>query len=254
MSTRQFGARVERNIDPKLLRGEGAFVDDIPLPQALHAAFVRSPFARARIRSINAAAAEGHPGVATVYTCDNIGDLDLDMPLLIPHPSMKHPHTQRPLARGDVYYVGQCVAMVVAVDRYVAEDAAALIEVDYDPLDVEMDLEKAVRDGAPLVHADATNNLAAHFVQVSGNPDDAFAKAEHITKIRVQIDRSTAAPMECRAIAASWDAVSEELTVWDGTQAPISLRGGLVVHPQARRGQGSRHCAERRRRVRTEDA
>ena len=65
------------------------------------------------------------------------------MPLLIPHPSMKHPHTQRPLARGDVYYVGQCVAMVVAVDRYVAEDAAALIEVDYDPLDVEMDLEKA---------------------------------------------------------------------------------------------------------------
>lgn len=227
MSTRQFGARVERNIDAKLLRGEGAFVDDIPLPQALHAAFVRSPFARARIRSINAAAAEGHPGVATVYTCDNIGDLDLDMPLLIPHPSMKHPHTQRPLARGDVYYVGQCVAMVVAVDRYVAEDAAALIEVDYDPLDVEMDLEKAVRDGAPLVHADATNNLAAHFVQVSGNPDDAFAKAEHITKIRVQIDRSTAAPMECRAIAASWDQVSEELTVWDGTQAPISLRGGL---------------------------
>jgi carbon-monoxide dehydrogenase large subunit len=227
MSTRQFGARVERNIDPKLLRGEGAFVDDIPLPQALHAAFVRSPFARARIRSINTAAAERHPGVAAVYTCENIGDLDLDMPLLIPHPSMKHPHTQRPLARGDVYYVGQCVAMVVAVDRYVAEDAAALIEVDYEPLDVEMDLEKAVRDGAPLVHADAINNLAAHFVQVSGNPDDAFAKAEHITKIRVQIDRSTAAPMECRAIAASWDQVSEELTVWDGTQAPISLRGGL---------------------------
>jgi CO/xanthine dehydrogenase Mo-binding subunit len=228
MSTRQFGARIERNIDPKLLRGEGAFVDDIPLPQQLHAAFVRSPFARARIRSINTAAAERHPGVATVYTCDNIGDLDIEMPLLIPHPSMKHPHTQRPLARGDVYYVGHCVAMLVAVNRYVAEDAAALVEVDYEPLDVEMDLEKAVRDGAPLVHADAPNNLAAHFVQVSGNPDDAFAKAEHVTKIRVQIDRSTAAPMECRAIAASWDAVSEELTVWDGTQAPISLRGGLA--------------------------
>ena len=69
MSTRQFGARVERNIDPKLLRGEGAFVDDIPLPQALHAAFVRSPFARARIRSINAAASERHLGVSVVYTC-----------------------------------------------------------------------------------------------------------------------------------------------------------------------------------------
>ena len=107
MSTRQFGARIERNIDPKLLRGEGAFVDDIPLPQPLHAAFVRSPFARARIRSINITAAERHPGVATVYTCENIADLDIEMPLLIPHPSMKHPHTQRPLARGDVYYVGQ---------------------------------------------------------------------------------------------------------------------------------------------------
>ncbi len=228
MSTRQFGARIERNIDPKLLRGEGVFVDDIPLPQPLHAAFVRSPFARARIRSINIAAAERHPGVAAVYTCDNIGDLDVEMPLLIPHSSMKHPHTQRPLARGDVYYVGQCVAMVVAVNRYVAEDAAALIEVDYDPLDVEIDIEKAVEGGAPLVHADAPNNIAAHFVQVSGNPDEAFAKAEHVVKIRVQVERSTAAPMECRAVAARWDEVSQELTVWDGTQAPISLRGGLA--------------------------
>ena len=228
MSTRQFGARIERNIDPKLLRGEGKFVDDIPLPQPLHAAFVRSPFARARIRSFNVAAAEKHPGVAAVYTCDNIGDLDIEMPLLIPHPSMEHPHTQRPLARGEVYYVGQCVVMVVAVNRYVAEDAVALVEVDYEPLDVEVDIEKAVRDGAPLVHADAPSNVAAHLVQVSGKPDDAFAQAEHVTKIRVQIDRSTAAPMECRAVAATWDEVSEELTVWDGTQAPISLRGGLA--------------------------
>ena len=228
MSTRQFGARIERNIDSKLLRGEGAFVDDIPLAQPLHAAFVRSPFARACIRSINIAAAERHPGVAAVYTCDNIGPLDVRMPLLIPHPSMEHPHTQRPLARGDVYYVGQTVAMVVAVNRYVAEDAVALVEVDYDPLDVEIDLEKAVLPGAPLVHDDVPNNIAAHFVQVSGDPDEAFANAEHLTKIRVQVDRSTAAPMECRAVAAVWDHVSEELTVWDGTQAPISLRGGLA--------------------------
>jgi CO/xanthine dehydrogenase Mo-binding subunit len=117
---------------------------------------------------------------------------------------------------------------VVAVDRYAAEDAAALIEVDYEPLAVEIDLEKAVLDGAPLVHAEVPNNIAAHFIQVSGNPDDAFVRAEHVTKIRVQVDRSTAAPMECRAVAATWDAVSGELTVWDGTQAPISVRGGLA--------------------------
>jgi CO/xanthine dehydrogenase Mo-binding subunit len=223
-----FGARIERNVDPKLLRGEGVFVDDIPLPNALHVAFARSPFARARIRSIDARAAKTRPGIVSIYTCEDIGDLDIEMPLLIPHPSMKYPQTQRPLARDQVYYVGQTVAMVVAVDRYAAEDAAALIEVDYEPLAVEIDLEKAVLDGAPLVHAEVPNNIAAHFIQVSGDPDDAFVRAEHVTKIRVQVDRSTAAPMECRAVAATWDAVSGELTVWDGTQAPISVRGGLA--------------------------
>ena len=120
MSTRTFGARIERNVDPKLLRGEGAFVDDIPLPQALHAAFLRSSHARARISRIDVAAARRHPGVVEIYTCDDIGALDVEMPLLIPHPCMTNPQTQRPLARGDVYYVGQTIAMVVAVDRYTA--------------------------------------------------------------------------------------------------------------------------------------
>jgi carbon-monoxide dehydrogenase large subunit len=228
MSTRAFGARIERNVDPKLLRGEGAFVDDIPLPDALHVAFLRSPHARARIGNIDVSAAKRHPGVVAIYTCDDIGSLDIEMPLLIPHSSMENPQTQRPLARGDVYYVGQTIAMVVAVDRYTAEDAAAMIEINYAPLSIEMNLEKALQDNAPLVHAKVPNNLAAHFVQTCGAPDDAFARAEHVTKITVQVDRSTAAPMECRAVAARWDAVSGELTVWDGTQAPISVRGGLA--------------------------
>lgn len=228
MSTRLFGSRIKRNIDPQLLRGEGSFIDDIPLAQVLHVAFVRSPFARARINSIDISAAEAHPGVAAVYTCDNIGALDIEMPLLIPHSSMQDARTQRPLARDDVYYVGQTVAMVVAVDRYTAEDAAALVDVDYDPRDVEVDLEKAILDGAPLVHDTHEQNIAAHFVQVCGYPDSAIAQAEHVTRIRVQVDRSTAAPMECRAVAAQFDEVTGELTVWDGTQAPISVRGGLA--------------------------
>jgi carbon-monoxide dehydrogenase large subunit len=228
MSTRNFGARIERNVDPKLLRGEGAYVDDIPLADALHVAFLRSPHARARITSIDVSAAKRHPGVVEVYTCDNVGSLDTEMPLLIPHPSMRNPQTQRPLARDDVHYVGQTIAMVVAVDRYTAEDSAGLIDVAYEPLPIEMDLEKALQDGAPLVHPKVPNNLAAHFIQVSGDPDAAFARAEHVTKIKVQVDRSTAAPMECRAVAARWDAISGELTVWDGTQAPISVRGGLA--------------------------
>src|SRR5690606_10074604 len=98
---------------------------------------------------------------------------DIELPLLIPHPSMTNARTQRPLARGDVYYVGQTVAMVVAIDRYVAEDAAAMVDVDYDPLEVELDLEKAVLDDAPLVHPTHPNNIAADFTQVSGDPEAA---------------------------------------------------------------------------------
>ena len=229
MSTRQFGEPVQRNADPGLLKGEGAFIDDISLPGALHAAFVRSAHARAKIRSIDISAAESLPDVVAVYTADNIGALDVELPMLIPHPCITSGgKTQRPLARDDVFYAGQCIAMVVAVDRYAAEDASSLIEVEYEPLPVELDLEKAIADGAPLVHDDISNNVAAHFIQGSGDADAAFAKAEHTTTVRVRLERSSAAPMECRAIAARWDGVSGELTVWDSTQATISVRGGLA--------------------------
>jgi len=147
---------------------------------------------------------------------------------LIPHDCMKDARTQRPLARDDVFYVGQAVAMIVAVNRYVAEDAALLVDVDYDPLPVEVDIEKAVLDGAPLVHATHPNNIAADLVQISGDPEAAMAKAAHVTKISVEVERSTAAPMETRSVAARFDNVSGELTVWDGTQAPLTVRGGLA--------------------------
>jgi aerobic carbon-monoxide dehydrogenase large subunit len=240
MSTRTFGARVERNIDPKLLRGEGAFVDDIPLTSALHAAFLRSPVARARIREINTTAAEAYPGVAAVYTCDDIGTLDMAMPLLIPHPSMKNPKTQRPLARGEVYYVGQTIAFVVAVDRYTAEDAAALIHVEYEALPVEMDLKAALEGGAPRVHSDVPNNLAAHFIQVSGEPDAAFARAEHVTRIEVQVDRgANGVPRGGGAMGCCFGRIdclgrhpSADLGTWR-----------LGVNLQSRRGQSSGYRA-----------
>ena len=227
MSTQSFGEPVQRTNDPRLLKGEGAYVDDIPLPGALHAAFLRSPYARAQITSIDVAQARAHPGVAAVYTCDDIGSLDAELPLLVPHPSLTGARTQRPLARGDVFHVGQAIVMVVAVDRYVAEDALRLIDVDYEALPVTVDLEAAAGADSHLVHPDVAGNVAADFEQSTGDPDSAFARAEHITKIRVRVERSTAAPMECRTVAARHDAVTGELTVWDGTQAPISIRGGL---------------------------
>src|SRR5699024_4102345 len=139
-----------------------------------------------------------------VYTCDNSGSLDREMPLLIPHPCITHPKTQRPLAREDVYYVGQTIAFVVAVDRYIAEDAVALIAVDIEPSPVEVSLEEAASDDAPLVHDDVPNNIAAHLVQTCGDADAAFSQADHITRIKVRVDRCTAAPMECLATAARW--------------------------------------------------
>lgn len=228
MSTRHYGASVQRNEDDRLLRGKGRFVDDIPLEDCLHGAFLRSPIARGRITHLDVSAAEQLQGVVKVYTCDNIGSLDRDMPLLIPHPCITHPRTQRPLAREEVFHMGQAIAFVVAVDRYIAEDAVALIDLDVDPLPVKVALEAAMEDGAPLVHEDVPNNVAAHLTQTSGDAAAAFTKADHITRIRVQVDRSTAAPMECLATAARWDDVSEEMTVWDGTQAPIGYRGALA--------------------------
>ena len=229
MSTRQFGEPIERNADPALLRGEGSFIDDIDLPGALHVAFVRSTVARAKILSVDTFAAETLDGVVRVYTCDSIGALDAPLPLLIPNPDLTHPRTQRPLARDEVFYVGQCIVMVVAVDRYVAEDAVRLIDIDYDPLPVEMDLERAVEDDAPRVHPDVPNNTAGRFRVETGDADAAFAEAEHITRVKIRLERSTAAPLECRAIAARWEAVTGELTVWDSTQSTVSVRGALAT-------------------------
>ena len=228
MSTRSFGTRVKRNVDPKLLKGEGSFIDDLDLPGVLHAAFVRSPFARAKIKSIDTEYAKSMDGVMAIYTCDNIGNLDMELPLLIPHDCMNDARTQRTLARDDVYHVGQAVVMVVAINRYLAEDAALMVDVDYEPLDVEVDIEKAVLPDAPLVHSTHPGNIAADLTQISGDPETAFAKAEHVTKIRVDVERSTAAPMETRSVAAHYDNISGVLTVWDGTQAPLTVRGGLA--------------------------
>ena len=228
MSTRSFGTRVKRNVDPKLLKGEGSFIDDLDLPGILHAAFVRSPFARAKIKSVDTDYARSMDGVMAVYTCDNIGNLDMELPLLIPHDCMNDARTQRTLARDDVYHVGQAVVMVVALNRYLAEDAALMVDVDYEPLEVEVDIEKAVLPNAPLVHPTHPGNIAADLTQISGDPETAFAKAEHVTKIRVEVERSTAAPMETRSVAAYYDNISGALTVWDGTQAPLTVRGGLA--------------------------
>ena len=182
-----------------------------------------------RSRSIDVAAARAHPGVVAVYTGEDIGDLDREMPLLIPHPSMKDARTQRPLARGDVYYVGQTVAMVVAVDRYTAEDAAALVEVDYDAAagrDRHRGGGEARRAARPR-HASRTTSPRIS----SRSPASRTTPSRRPSTSPRSGCRSSARPRRRWSAARSprvCDAVTGELTVWDGTQAPISVRGGLA--------------------------
>src|SRR5215471_10968766 len=127
-------APTRRNEDPRLLRGLGAYVDDIDPPGVLQAAILRSPYGHARFTRIDVSAARALPGVHAVYTAADLGGFNQPAPLVVPHPNLTHGRTQRPLAEGKVCFIGEAVAMEVADDRYIAEDAAGLIEVDWEPL------------------------------------------------------------------------------------------------------------------------
>ncbi len=228
MTTRMIGARIPRNEDPRLLRGLGCFLDDLHLPGALHAACLRSPHAHARLRGIDAARARALPGVHLVLTAADLGDLNQPGPLLIPHAALHHPRTQRPLAVDEVRYVGEMVAFVVAADRYLAEDAAELIEVDYEPLPVVIDLATALADDAPRVHAEVPANRAARFPQIVGDPEGAFRRAAHVFSERLSIERSCGSPLEGRGVVAEHDARTRTLRVWTSTQAPLPIKNGLA--------------------------
>ena len=231
MTTQIFGAPITRQEDQRFLTGTGTYIDDIDLPDMLHAAILRSPHAHARIRSIDTRRASRLDGVQAVLTYNDLGPLAGPLPLLIPHPALTHPHTQQALARDVVRYAGEAVAMVIATDRYTAEDALALIDVDYEPLPVisPANLAEATTPDTPLVHGDTPNNIAAHLVQHVGDVDAAFARATHIFRRHVQLDRSASQPLETRGVVARFDRFEQALTVWDSTQGPISIRNGLAV-------------------------
>ena len=229
MTTRWFGERITRNEDSRLLTGHGRYVDDIAVPNALHAAILRSPVAHGRITRIDTAAARNLDGVHSVWTAEDLGDVLRPSPMVVPHDVLNEPRTQYPLAKEFVNYAGEPVAFVVADDRYIAEDACDLIEVDYDPLPAIVDLEAAVAPGGPFVHDDVPGNVAAHLVQSVGDVDAAFSRASHVFEERLFIERGAGQPMECRAVCAWYDPAEDVLTVYDTTQAPLSIRNGLAV-------------------------
>jgi carbon-monoxide dehydrogenase large subunit len=228
MTTRLIGARIPRHEDERLLRGLGCFVDDVNPRGVLHAAALRSAHASARIVSIDVTRARAVPGVQLVLTAADLGGLNEPGPLLIPHPALTHPRTQRPLAIDRVRYVGELVAFVVAEHRYVAEDAVELIDAVYEPSPAVTDLERALDPAAPRVHEDVHANRAARVVQSVGDPEAAFRRAARILKERLWIERSCGSPIETRGVVAEYDPRGRSLRVWSSTQAPLPIKNGLA--------------------------
>lgn len=227
MTTRWFGERVQRVEDDRLLRGNGRFTDDID-GGALESCLVRSPHAHARITSVDVSAARALRGVAAVYVAADLPFGHRDLPILIPHPNLTHGRTQRCLASDVVRYSGEAVAFVVAESRSIAEDAAELVHVEYEPLPVVITPElSAAADH--LVHDDVPGNVAAEMLQEVGDVGPAMAAAPHRKRLHFRFERGAASPMEARAVWARWSAPEHKLTMYDSTQSPTSIRGGLAV-------------------------
>ncbi|MBA2389752.1 MAG: xanthine dehydrogenase family protein [Geodermatophilaceae bacterium] len=226
--TQIFGEPVQRREDARLTTGRGRYLDDLGRT-ALAAAFVRSPHAHARVRDIDVSAALDVEGLVGIYTYDDLdGPLAEPLPLLIPHPALTAGRTAYALADGIVRHVGEPIAMVVATDRYVAEDIAGLIDVSYEPLPPVVGLP-AARDGNLLVHADLPDNVAAHLVQETGDVDAEMTRAPRTVRFTQTIERSASMPLEGRGVYARWDAQDDSLRVYSSTQTSTSVRAAIAA-------------------------
>lgn len=221
MATRIFGSGIKRREDPRLITGKSKYTGDIVLPGMVHMAVVRSPYAHARITHIDGSAAAAVPGVIGVYTAHDISLNNVPCAWLVPGSDLKTvPHP--PLAKDTVRYAGDGVAIVIAETRYIAQDAAELVHVDYEPLSAVVNPEDATKDGAPQLFEEAPHNIAFRWIASSGDDalNKAFADAEVVVKERIVQQRLLPTAMEPRAAVAQWDSGNEEMTLWVTTQNP----------------------------------
>ena len=228
MTTGYIGAPIRRKEDRRFLTGRGQFVDDVKLPNALHAAIVRSPHAHARIVSVDTSAAREMPGVFDVLTFEDIAAAVVPRPIPVRLRAYSDllKFLQYPLAHGKVHYVGDPVAVVLADSRYLAEDAADVVDIVYDPLHALVDVKESLR-GETVIHEAQGTNVAFEYTSSIGDPDTAFRDADYTRKEEFRCHRHTANPMETRGLAASYDAGREQLTVWGETKVPHYNRGVL---------------------------
>jgi len=236
MGAKYFGAAVRRREDPRFLRGEGRFVDDVTLPGLLHAAYLRSPHAHARIRSLDAASARTMPGVAAVFTHADLARWMKPLPLFGAAPpglaaavrfDVRHA-PQLALCKDIARHVGEIVAMVVADSRARAEDAAEAIRVEWEPLPALTDMVAAGEPGAALLYPEWGTNVAVGFTHAIGDAERALAAADVVVEETFRIQRYVGMPLETRGVVAQWDRRDGTLTTWNSTQVSHFVQQGLV--------------------------
>lgn len=231
MGVRYFGAAVRRIEDPKLLTGRGRYLDDIRHPDVLHAAFVRSAYAHARVGTIDTSKARASDGVVAVFTAADFGQLGSKaMPHMVPVNLAKQPRNYQPLADKEVCHVGVPVAVIIAASRSIAEDAASLVAVEYEQLPALTDWRAALTPAAPRVHSDAPDNLVATLHQRFGAVEEVFGKADLVLTQHFEVHRGGCHSMETRGVMAAVDPNDGSLTVWSSTQAPHMIRRLLAEH------------------------
>ena len=220
------GERVRRRETQRFITGTGRYVDDLLPPGTLHAAFVRSSCAHAQIKAIDVEIARSMPGVRAVFTGKDIEQHV--KPLRVGGSSLLRQIKLYPLAIDKVRYFGEPLAVVVADNRYLAEDASEVVSVDYQLLPAVVDPEAAMEPGAPAVHEDAGSNIVYKYHFATDGIDKVFQEADVVVKERIRSHRITACPIETRAYLAHYNKEEDSLTMWSATANPHSLRGRIA--------------------------
>ncbi len=224
------GRSVPRPNLKRLVQGRGEYVSDIVLPRMAHVVFVRSPFAHARIVSIDAAEARRMPGVIAVVTGAELAKVITPWVGVLTHLKGLKSAPQHAIAIDRACWQGEAVAAVVARSRAEAEDAAECVQVDYEPLPVVADMETALDPDTPVIHPELGDNLAFERAHVAGDPQAGFDSADHVVETVFGFGRHTGVTLEPRAVVADYNPGEDRLTVYQGTQAPHMVQNLLAKH------------------------
>lgn len=224
-----FGSSTRRKEDYRFVTGDGRYVDDLRVPGMLHAAFVRSPHAHARVERIETAEARSIPGVAAVFTLDDLPECKRPIPPSIPGPASFHDAPQPVFAVPIVRYAGEVVAVVIAETPYQAADAAESVTVAYTPLPAAGTAEAALEPGAPRVFDAWPDNVAGLSTASVGEPAQPLSGADVVVEARLGLARVAGAPIEPRGILVVPERLDGRLTIWAPTQSPYGLRAAVAA-------------------------